>query len=328
MGNMVESKTLDKYSAKIDQLHSNLCDFYYRRHPAWNSDLKFSERLSNLPLYYLIFSHHSRDKDRHSVTATHYVPRRQEMMVLAKIIKSYGEKLKVCDIGCGNGFLGSMLAREGMEVFGIDDRSYKQPLIPNFYDKDCYNVIETSLESLEINFDIALCSWMVPGTNLTKTILDKKPLLIIHFFSPDMQGDGTPTTGMPKAYECPVGYKFLTGWMNVIPVNFFYPYKQIPILVQFYKEKQLTLKSELMLNGVKVFVRNNLETLQPSLPPISTELYPWEEDIDLINHLGVRKWITHYTNDRKDFEDLTKLRDLLKQFLSNIGPKFTPSPSK
>ena len=72
-----------------EQIISNILYFQSKKHPAWDTTEPFSKRIHNLPLYFLEFNHHERDQETQSVTVTHYVPCRSEMMALAEIIKSF-----------------------------------------------------------------------------------------------------------------------------------------------------------------------------------------------------------------------------------------------
>lgn len=206
-----------------ERILQNILQFQSMNHSAWDPEEEFSVRIKDLPLYYLEFNHPRRNQATQSVTVTHYVPCRREMMALSQIVRAFNQDFRICDVGCGNGFLGSLLAREGLNVFGIDDRSYKQPQISSFYDRKCYEILETSLSDPKISFDGAFCSWMTPGTNLTPEIIAKKPYLIIHVFSPDRQSNGSPTTGVPEAYVYPVRYKLIAGWVSKVPRDYFLP---------------------------------------------------------------------------------------------------------
>lgn len=266
----------------LETIYQNIIQFDKKNHPAWNKNLEFSLRIQNLPLYFLIFNHCSRDSKTQSVTISHYVPCRNEMIALSRIIKEYSNNFIVCDIGCGNGFLGSLLAREGLNVFGIDDRSYKQPQNKTFYDKKCYNIINTSLFELSVPFDVAFCSWMQPNINLTPKILNKNPKILIHIFSPDIRNNGTPTTGTNIAYECPRNYLLLCEWKSDIPKNYFSP----------IKTKNIDLCNNVfMRNRVRIYVHKDLDLIPNVSPQDFEENYDWDIERNFINkirqHLGL-----------------------------------------
>lgn len=270
-----------------DIIIKNIRDFDSLEHPAWDPSKPFYLRIQNLPLYFLEFNHHSRDEKTQSVTVTHYVPQKAEIVALAAITRSYGDDLQVCDIGCGNGFLGSLLALEGLNIFGIDDRSYKQPQIEDFIDKDRYKVIDTSLANLQRKFDIALCSWMTPGVNLTPEIVTRRPKVIIHLFSPDCQPDGTLTTGVLDAYRCPINYRPLISWKTTLPDNYF---------MRLGDLLDLKLETNQRKNRhAIVYAHQDIEPIQPASPLDFSGKYDWDIERDIINNIQRRANLDEYT---------------------------------
>ena len=264
-------------AASVRRMLGNILRFQSYDHPAWDQQASFGTRIKDLPLYFLEFNHTGKDKDTQSVTVTHYAPRRAEMMALAHLIRSCGDNLQVCDIGCGNGFLGSLLAREGVKVFGIDDRSYKQPQIPNFFDSECYRVIETSLADLDIPFDVALCAWIEPNANLTPLIVDTKPALIIHILSPDRQTDGTPTTGTQSAYTRPEDYYPVAAWRTELPQDYFLPLTRIV---------SANLESNSRKTGsVFIYARRDIRPLTFVSPRSFSDWYDWDHERHFIDGL-------------------------------------------
>jgi len=282
----MNQQTIEKY---VQLTKNNICQFEKKNHPAWKQSEKFTNRINNLPLYWLEFNHPGKNEKTQSVTVTHYVPCRTEIMVLSKIIKSFNKDFKVCDIGCGNGFLGSLLAREGVKVFGIDDRSYNQPQIKSFLDKECYKIIETSLSDLKIPFDVAFCSWMTPGTNLMPQIIAKKPSLIIHVFSPDRQRNGTPTTGTQEANKCTSDYRLIVGWRTVFPKDYFIPLNEIYGL-KFTENVQ-------KIRIVNIFAHKKLKLIDCISDLDITSFYDWDVERNFINQFRIDKGLKHCLMD-------------------------------
>ena len=271
----------------IDLIKARIVSFEQKTHPAWDVRKRFNIRIKDMPLYFLLVNHFEKDNKVQSVTVTHYVPCRSEMMALAEIVKFYGNDLQTCDIGCGNGFLGSLLAREGLNVLGIDDRLHSQPQIPIFMDEDCYSFKERKLQDPDVTFDVGFCSWMNSKLNLTSQILEKNPMMIIHIFSSDRQNDGTPTTGVPDAYYPPDNYQFLIGWETILPSDFFKPIRDMTHL-------QL-IENQEWINLVFVYVRKDLKLIQPNTPLDFKGHYDWDIERNFINKLrqkdGLRKWV-------------------------------------
>jgi hypothetical protein len=204
------------------------------------------------------------------------------LRALADIIRSYGSDLQVCDIGCGNGFLGTLLAREGVRGFGIDDRSYKQPQIPYFYDQECYRIIETALRDLTIGFDVAMCAWMSLGSNLTPEITVRNPVLIVQIFSKDKSPDGSLITGTVDAYRCPKNYRFLTGWETNVPANYFMPLVEEGIGLRMYE-------NPFRNRSLNVYLRQDVDSLPVASPLDYSERYDWDLEREFINSLRRRR---------------------------------------
>lgn len=281
----------------VEQIKHRIVKFDQKFHPAWDEQQPFDLRIKSLPLYFLEFNHHERDKSFQSVTVTHYVPSKPEIHALSEIIKFYSKDYVICDVGCGNGFLGSLLAREGINVFGTDDRSYKQPQINNFYDNSCYRIIEASLSGLSMTFDVALCSWMTPGLNLTPTIIERHPKLLIHFFSPDRQPDGSPTTGLLEAYLPPKNYNFLTGWCSILPKDFFSPLREMTDLNLAVSQQKV--------RAVIIYAHRDLSLAGKISPLDYSNYYDWDLERDFINSLRFEKSLAKSVFKIIDLKDLT-----------------------
>jgi SAM-dependent methyltransferase len=172
-------------SEYLDLMVQRVVACQQHQHAVWNEGLSFDERISNLPLYALELNNCDRDPKKHGLTIAHYAPAKQEMIALTRIFESSGSKLRILDVGCGNGFIGSLLAREGLPVIGIDDFSWSPPQIPYLFDERVYeHRAPVSLEKFEDDFNVAFCSWMVPNVNLTPLIVSKRPEFIVHVYSP------------------------------------------------------------------------------------------------------------------------------------------------
>jgi hypothetical protein len=197
--------------------------FQEHRLRAWDESATFYDRIADLPLYALEFNNCDRNPKKHGPTIAHYSPARREVRALVKLCNKLGPDITVVDVGCGNGFVGSLLAREGVRVIGIDDLSWNAPQIASFYDPEVYELkAPCCFDEYSGPCDVALCSWQVPGVNLTEQILSRHPRLVIHIYSPDLQSDGTPTTGSKAAYQIPSDYRRIGQWGVVSPPNFFH----------------------------------------------------------------------------------------------------------
>jgi hypothetical protein len=189
----------------------------------------------------------------------------------------------VLDIGCGNGFIGSLLAREAVRVIGIDDLSWKRPQIEAFHDSNAYEMrVPCRLGDFLGNFQVALCSWMVPGSNLTTEILARGPAFVIHIYSPDHQTDGSLTTGICEAYRCRPPYMVLCRWAVVTPADYFAAL-----------DNRFDVNSR-KLRVVEVWKRQDAPDVSfPELNAVGEE-YDWELERIELNRIRVARGLEPY----------------------------------
>ena len=192
-----------------------------------------------------------------------------------------------------------MLAREKLNAYGIDDRSHKQPQIYNFYDNQCYEVRRATISDKDVNFDVAFCSWMTPGLNLTPMIVEKKPKLIIHILSPDRQPDGSPTTGTIEAYLPPPEYSFLTGWNSFMPKDFFLPLR--------VKTNLNLAVSEQKLMVVVIYAHKDSGDIDKTSPLDFSEYYGWDLEREFINNMRQEMGLPRSAMNRINFKGKRKL---------------------
>ena len=164
-----------------EDMFNRIIAFQEQEHPAWNEQLSFEERITGLPLHNFIFSNPNRDPTKSGPTLAHYYPLKKELERLAHYIRQTGDDARVCDIYPGNGIIGSLLGREGIEIFGIKRDDVLPCQIAEFYDNNCYQFVAGNLE--EANFNTAFASWMPSGINLTPQLIQKNPDLIIYIFT-------------------------------------------------------------------------------------------------------------------------------------------------
>ena len=125
-------RDMDAYT---DGLMDLLFAFQEKKHPAWDPSQPFAERIRNLSLHNLIFSNPDRDPEKFGPTIAHFYPLREENKALVYYAKHAAENPLILDVHARNGFIGSLLAREGVKVIGLRDPNEKPNQIPDFYDQ-------------------------------------------------------------------------------------------------------------------------------------------------------------------------------------------------
>lgn len=120
----------------------------------------------------------------------------------------------VCDLRCGNGFIGSLLANEGVRVTGVREPTAKLNQIPDFYDSLRYEMRTLPITDIDFAFDVAFSSWMPSEINDTPHILQHSPKLIVYIHTDHVDGSsGRRQTGTAEAFvDLPGRYKLIDQW--------------------------------------------------------------------------------------------------------------------
>lgn len=252
-----------------EDMFNRIIAFQERQHPAWDETKSFDERIVGLPLHYLVFSNPDRDPAAHGPTIAPYYPLREELRTLVYLARQVAANPVVLDAHAGNGFIGSLLAREGIDVIGLRDPAAKPNQIRNFYDPRFYTLRDMRLDQVDFPFDVAFSSWMPAGINLTPRLLAFRPKLAIFVYTDQTDSEGRPLTGTPEAFNAlPESYALIAEWDIARPKDLF---KEI--------WPDLTGSLELV-RRVRVFADEpyhhlQLEGLQPATP------YPWEKELEM-----------------------------------------------
>ncbi len=260
-------RNMDKFT---EDMFNRIIAFQEKEHPAWIVELPFSERIKDLPLHYLVFSNGDRDPKRHAHTVAPYFPLQWEMARLANYIRQLGERAVVYDLHSGNGFIGSLLAREGVQVIGLRDPAAKPNQIEDFCDAAVYRRQEGNIASLAASIDVAFSSWMPANRNDTPDILRHSPKLIIYIYTDHIDpGTGLRQTGTADAFDLSRPYELIDTWSITRRENLF---REIwPDLTGNIEETR----------QVKVYAREDCRYLQKIAAPSPTP-YDWENELDMI----------------------------------------------
>ncbi len=197
-----------------NEMFTRIVAVQQKEHACWNPALPFVERIKGLPLYSLIFSNPDRNAATTGPTIAHYYPLRSEMRKIAHYARQVAAQPVVCDLNCGNGFIGSLLAREGASVIGVRDPATKPHQIPDFHDANGYEMRNQPISDIDFPFDVAFCSWMPSEVNLTPVILQHSPKLIVYVYTDHIdESTGKRQTGTAEAFtQLPPRYKLIDEW--------------------------------------------------------------------------------------------------------------------
>jgi len=257
---------MDQFS---EEMFNRIVGFQEREHPAWNNEAEFAERIKDLPLHALIFSNPDRDPANFAATVASFYPLRGEMQQIAHCAKQVAESPVVCDLHAANGFVGSLLAREGVNVIGVRDPKQKPNQIENFYDADCYQMREAT--DSDFDYDVALSVWMPSGENLTPKIVASRPKLIIFIHTDHVDtSTGQPQTGTSEAYsDLPENYKCIAEWSITRPED---------LLHEVWPDLTPSIEE---IRQVKIFADTPYHTIDVGTELVAETPYSWEKDQDM-----------------------------------------------
>jgi len=190
------------------------------------------------------------------------------MRRIAAYVRQVAPAPVVCDLHAGNGFVGSLLAREGLKVIGVRDPGAKLNQIKDFYDRDSYELRE---RAIDFPFDVAFSCWMPAGKNFTPEILKHKPKLIVFIHSKHLNPQtGEPQTGTPESYtDLPERYQLIHEWGMTRPKDLFHAVW--PDLTPSIEETRF----------VKVYAAEGHHHIEvpDELPPAAP--YDWEYELEM-----------------------------------------------
>jgi hypothetical protein len=268
-----EFEALRHMESFTEDMFNRIIAFQEKQHPAWNPALPFNERIKGLPLHYLIFSNADRDPAKFGPTVTNYYPMRQEMQKLAYYIQQSTENARVCDLYCGNGFIGSLLARElpqgNIPVTGLRAYNAKANQIDSFFDADCYQFSDANLDACEC--DVVFTSWIPAGINPTAAIVAKQPKLIIYVYTKHKHPEtGERQSGTDDMFDdLDEAYQLIQQWSITRPENLFH--EIWPDLTPNIEETRYT----------RIYASKQLPEIKPpkSLPQATP--YDWEQELTM-----------------------------------------------
>lgn len=260
---------LKEMESFTDDMMNRLFAFQEKKHAAWDPSAPFEERIAGLPLHYLVFSNPDRDPAKFGPTVAPFYPLREELRVFAHCARQVAKDPVVLDVNPGNGFIGTLLAREGVSVIGSRDPAAKRNQIENFYDPAFYNMREIALDQVDFNFDVAFCAWMPSGVNQTPLLVKHKPKLIIYVYTDHADDKGTRVNGTNDAFtNLPANYSMVAEWDITRPKDLF---REVwPDLTGSPEEMRIT----------KIFADEPYQNIDISSIQRATP-YPWEEELKM-----------------------------------------------
>ena len=254
-----------------EDMFNRIIAFQEKQHPAWNSSLPFAKRLQGLPLHYLLFSSPDRNPQIFGPTVAHYYPLAEEMRKIAAYLRQLTtDQAIVCDLYPGNGFIGSLLANEGIKVIGLRKNIFKPNQIESFYDTDCYRFSDDSLA--ETACDGVFVSWPPSEVNPTGEILRKNPKIILYVYTDHTDlSRNTRQTGTAEMFDglTSSGYRLLDSWSITTPKD---------LLFEIWPDMTPNIEQT---RHTRIYLRSEIEHIC-KIPASSTgKIYDWEKNLQM-----------------------------------------------
>lgn len=254
-----------------EEMFNQIVAFQEKDHPAWDPAQPFAERIRALPLHALIFSNPDRNPATHGPTVAHFYPLRAEMRQIAACARQVASDPLVCDVHGRNGFIGSLLAREGVRVIGCKDPADKPNQIESFLDPEHYERLDCSIDELDRPIDVAFSAWMPSGANRTPAILRHKPKLIVFIHTDHVdESTGRPQTGTPEAYTVlPANYAQIAEWTIDRPRD---------LLHEIWPDLTPSIQE---IRRVRIFADEPWQGIHVEREMDAVDPYDWERDLDM-----------------------------------------------
>lgn len=266
-----EFERLRQLAGFSEEMFNRIIAFQERLHPAWTPGAPFAERIRELPLHALVFSNPDRDPAKYAHTIAPFYPLRAELRQIAQCARQVADDPLVCDVHGRNGFLGSLLAREGVRVLGLADPADKPNQIAEFHDPSCYEASTDTLETLTRPIDVAFSAWMPAGINRTPAIAAHAPKLIVFIHTDHVDASsGLRQTGTAEAYtQLPARYRQIAEWSITRPKDLLHGVW--PDLTPSIEEtRHVRIFADEPYRGIHV--EREMEAVDP---------YDWERELDL-----------------------------------------------
>ena len=253
-------------------MFNRILAFQEREHAAWDPEQPFDQRIKELPLHYLVFSNADRDPAVHEPTVAHYYPLRWELWTIAEYARQVAQAPVVCDAHARNGFIGSLLAREGVKVVGFRDPHTRPNQIEQFYDPAVYELRDSAFAEADCDCDVVFSSWMPAGEDITEAILAKRPKLVVYVFTQHVNEEtGEPQTGSDFAFGqgLPDHYRMVDEWSVTRPADLFH--EVWPDLTGNIEETR----------WVRIFADEGYHDLKVDRSQAPSERYDWENELEM-----------------------------------------------
>ena len=270
---MTDFEPLKEMASFTEDMFNRIIAFQEKGHPAWDISLPFEERIKGLPLHNLIFSNPDRDPQKYGSTVAPYYPLRNEIQKISQYIKQTAnpasETPYLCDLYPGNGFIGSLISREGINVIGIHQPSVKPNQIKHFSDASHFTYSDKPIG--QQSCDAVLVSWPPEGSNPSLEFIEHAPRLIIYIFTNHIdENTHVKQTGSEEMLSILANdYQLIDQWEVKRPKD---------ILHEIWPDMTPSIEEN---RQVHIYTHSSLKEIKPVKILTPAQPYDWEKDLQM-----------------------------------------------
>jgi len=261
---------LRNMEAFTEEMFNGIITFQEREHPAWDETKNFQDRIKKLPLHYLMFSNPDRNPETHGPTVAHFYPLNYEIAKIAAYAKAVSDNPVVCDAHTRNGFVGSLLSEQGLNVIGLKDPNEKPNQIESFHTEENYELKIGTAADVDFPVDVLFSSWMPAGQNITEDIIRINPKLIVFIFTEHTnEYSGERQTGTNESFgeELPESFKLIEEWSVTRPKD---------LLNEIWPDLSPNIEETRV---VRVFANKDYHDISIDEDAITVKPYDWENEL-------------------------------------------------
>lgn len=260
---------LKEMESFTQDMFNRIIDFQEKKHAAWNPSLAFEQRIKGLPLHYLIFSSADRDPKQFGPTIAHYYPLHHEIIKISRYVHQISKDALLCDYYPGNGFVGSLVAREGIATVGLRNHIEAPNQINEFFDADVYRYSDNDFA--HENADAVLVSWPTSEANPTPAIISKQPKLIIYVYTEhNNKENGKRQTGTNDMFDAlSESYQLIDHWSVI---------RQKDLLHEIWPDMTPNIEEHRL---VRIYAHRDATTITKIELTDAVTPYDWEYDLHM-----------------------------------------------
>ena len=261
---------LRNMEAFTEEMFNGIITFQEREHSAWDPTKSFQDRIKKLPLHYLMFSNADRNPATHGPTVAHYYPLNYEIAKIAAYANTVSNNPVVCDVHTRNGFVGSLLSEQGLNVIGLKDPNEKPNQIESFHTEKNYELKIGTAADVDFPVDVLFSSWMPAGQNISDDIIRINPKLVVFIFTEHTnEYSGERQTGTNESFgeKLPNSFKLIEEWSVTRPKD---------LLNEIWPDLSPNIEETRV---IRIYANSDYHDISIDEDALSVKPYDWENEL-------------------------------------------------